>query len=64
MIAFSTESESAITSMIEIAQSSQLALVPNTADAKFEKIVFGSTLAGSDSLVAPSTITKLTGIIV
>ena len=46
MIAFSTESESAITSMAEISQSSQLALEPKITLAKSEKIVRGSAKAG------------------
>ena len=63
MIAFSTDSASATTSMIVISQSSLFAL-ENTVPAKVEKIVAGSTSAGLLSALAPSTTMKLIGIIV
>ena len=64
MIAFSTDSISATTSIAEISQSSQLAPLPKIALAKSEKIVRGSASAGLPSFSAPSTTMKAIGIIV
>ena len=64
MIAFSTDSINAITSIVEISQSSQLAPLPKMALAKSEKIVRGSARAGLPSFYAPRTTTKAIGIIV
>ena len=65
VIAFSADRISARISMIAISQLRRLlpAPAPNTFEAKWTKIVFGSTSAALPSALVPITITNATGII-